>query len=142
MIRRLSRKKETGLSSLGDLIRRVREAHGLNQEDFARVLQVSRASVQNYEAGRSRPLPAVLSRIQRIAPSEIQQRLHGEMKPNLAVLAERARGGKAPSSRIGEETRAQLFTALETILERAPSAVIEEVARVLTDRAGKYGGPR
>lgn len=34
------------------------------------------------------------------------------------------------------------MTALETILSRAPSAVIEEIARLLTDRAGKYGEPR
>ena len=52
------------------------------------------------------------------------------------------RSGKGSRSRIAEETRAQLITALETILDRAPSAVIEDIARILIDRAGKYGGPR
>ena len=36
----------------------------------------------------------------------------------------------------------QLYTALETILNRAPSAVIEDMARSLTSRAGKYGDER
>jgi hypothetical protein len=36
----------------------------------------------------------------------------------------------------------ELYTALETILNRAPSAVIEDVARSLTARAGKYGDER
>lgn len=43
------------------------------------------------------------------------------------------------SKRVSEELQEQLFTALETILDRAPSAVIEEVARKLTHWAGKYG---
>ena len=46
------------------------------------------------------------------------------------------------TSRISEETRMELLTALETILERAPSAIIEEMSRVLTQRAGKYGEPK
>jgi hypothetical protein len=41
--------------------------------------------------------------------------------------------------RVSEELQDQLYIALETILNRAPSAVIEDVARVLTARAGKYG---
>jgi metal-responsive CopG/Arc/MetJ family transcriptional regulator len=43
------------------------------------------------------------------------------------------------SKRVSEELQDQLYTALETILQRAPSAVIEEVARKLTQWAGKYG---
>ena len=43
------------------------------------------------------------------------------------------------SRRVSEELQDQLYTAFETILERAPSAVIEDVARTLTSRAGKYG---
>ncbi len=43
------------------------------------------------------------------------------------------------SRRVSEELQDQLYTALETILERAPSTVIEEVARKLTQWAGKYG---
>jgi hypothetical protein len=43
------------------------------------------------------------------------------------------------SRRVSEELQEQLYTALGTILERAPSTVIEDVARTLIARAGKYG---
>jgi Arc/MetJ-type ribon-helix-helix transcriptional regulator len=43
------------------------------------------------------------------------------------------------SKRVSEDLQEQLYTALETILERAPSALIEEVARKLTQWAGKFG---
>jgi hypothetical protein len=43
------------------------------------------------------------------------------------------------TKRVSEELQDQLYTALETILERAPSALIEEVARKLTRWAGKFG---
>lgn len=46
------------------------------------------------------------------------------------------------SRRVSEELQDQLYTALETLLERAPSAVIEDLARSLTSRAGKYGEER
>jgi hypothetical protein len=61
----------------------------------------------------------------------------GSLRALLGISRPRAR-----SARISEETQEQLYTALETILERAPSAVIEDVARMLTARAGKYGEPR
>lgn len=46
------------------------------------------------------------------------------------------------SRRVSEELQDQLYTALGTILERAPSAVIDDVARTLTSRAGKYGSEK
>jgi hypothetical protein len=46
---------------------------------------------------------------------------------------------RAYTKRVSEQTQEQLYIALETILERAPSAVIEDVARILEARAGKYG---
>lgn len=49
---------------------------------------------------------------------------------------------RAYTKRVSEQTQEQLYIALETILGRAPSAVIEDVARVLTARAGKYGDVR
>ncbi len=49
---------------------------------------------------------------------------------------------RAYTKRVSEQTQEQLYIALETILERAPSAVIEDVARILTARAGKYGDVR
>ena len=54
-----------------------------------------------------------------------------------ALLEGRPR--RAYTKRVSEQTQEQLYIALETILERAPSAVIEDVARILTTRAGKYG---
>jgi DNA primase catalytic subunit len=41
------------------------------------------------------------------------------------------------SRRVSEELQDLLYAGLDTILERAPSAVIEDVARVLTTRAGE-----
>lgn len=49
---------------------------------------------------------------------------------------------RAYTKRVSEQTQEQLYIALETILDRAPSAVIEDVARLLTSRAGKYGDGR
>ena len=46
------------------------------------------------------------------------------------------------SRRVSEELQDQLYTALETILARAPSAVVEDVVHSLTQRAGKYGSER
>ncbi len=60
---------------------------------------------------------------------------------SLRALIEGTRTRKY-SRRVSEELQDQLYTAFETILERAPSAVIEDVARLLTARAGKYGEPR
>lgn len=53
-----------------------------------------------------------------------------------------ARPRRAISKRITAETQQHLYTALEALLERAPSAVIEDVARYLTSKAGKYGESR
>ncbi len=57
------------------------------------------------------------------------------------ALTAYAEGKRFPkyARRVSEELQDQLYTALATILERAPSAVIDEVARKLTQWAGKYG---
>lgn len=57
---------------------------------------------------------------------------------SLAAYAE-GRRGRRYSRRASEELQDQLFTAVELILERAPSAVIEDLARKITQWAGKYG---
>ena len=46
------------------------------------------------------------------------------------------------SKRVSEETCAMLAEAVDIILQRAPSAVIEEMTEYLTARAGKYGEPK
>jgi hypothetical protein len=46
------------------------------------------------------------------------------------------------AARISPETQEILFTALRTILERAPLTAVEDVTEQLVDLAGKYGdGP-
>jgi len=60
---------------------------------------------------------------------------------SLQSYAEGRRGPKR-SKRVSEELQDQLYTALETILERAPSALIEEVARKLTQWAGRFGNEK
>jgi len=56
---------------------------------------------------------------------------------SLIAYAEGKRARKY-TRRVSEELQDQLHTAVEMILERAPSTVIEEVARKLTQWAGKY----
>ena len=47
--------------------------------------------------------------------------------------------GRRYSRRVSEELQDQLHAALDLIFDRAPSAIVEEVARTLTKFAGKYG---
>ena len=63
---------------------------------------------------------------------------HYQQSGSLEAYAEGTRTTKR-TKRVSEELQDQLYMALETILDRAPSAVIEEVARKLTQWAGKYG---
>ncbi len=105
-------------------VRKVRERLGMTQDEFARALHVSQSTVQNWESGRNSPHRGTLGRIEALSATPPTGGLPGKR------------------SRIAEETRIQLITALETILERAPSAVIEEISRILTERAGKYGDPQ
>lgn len=44
-----------------------------------------------------------------------------------------------PSGRISQETYEQLLSMVRIIVDRAPSAVIEDLVRYLNGRAGKYG---
>lgn len=57
---------------------------------------------------------------------------------SLNAYAEGKRARKY-TRRVSEELQDQLYIAVEMILERAPSAVIEELGRKLTQWAGKYG---
>lgn len=60
---------------------------------------------------------------------------------SLQALLAGNRTGKY-TRRVSEELQDELYIALETILERAPSAVIEDIARTLTQRAGRYGSEK
>lgn len=63
----------------------------------------------------------------------------GSLKELKRLQGARAQAEHSHSKRISRETQEQLFTALRTIFDTAPSAVIEEIAGILTARAGKYG---
>ena len=106
-----------------EALRKARKHLGMTQDEFARVLGVSQSTVQNWESGRTCPHRGTRARI------------HGLLGGNQPETP------RPKHSKVAEETRLQLMTALETILERAPNTVIEELSRILTDRAGKYGGP-
>lgn len=47
-------------ASMGDRMYRARRETGLNREEFAAELDISRNSVGNYESGRTRPIPVIL----------------------------------------------------------------------------------
>ncbi len=122
---------------------------GLTQEEFARHLGVSTSEVRRWEQGRRAPTPVQAIALGKLAGAPECWYWWGlaglaEADVYLAVstsnsAAERLQ--RRRRARIGQDTRALLITALETILERAPSVVIEEIARILTDRAGKYAEP-
>lgn len=42
-------------------------------------------------------------------------------------------------AKVSELTHVQVYSALDSILEHGPPAVVERVVEFLTDRAGKYG---
>lgn len=146
----LSSKKTKSLPAWAERARRLRlEAlGGITQEEFARRLGLSTSEVRRWEQGRRSPTPAqaiALGKMEGVPGCWFWWGLAGlsEEEVVAATGASRARpvSGKG-SGRISAVTREALLSAVDTILERAPSAVIEEVARLLTDRAGKYGDPR
>ena len=85
-----------------------------------------------------------------IKACEIQQHREGQLARILIEWAlpyyERTRSVESlseieplvPTGRISRETQEVLFTALRAILDRAPSTVIEDVVRKITQYAGKY----
>ena len=95
---------------------------------LSQVAEIDRAVVRERRKRRSDLLEAIWQ----IAWTGYQR------SGSLAAYAESRRAPRR-TKRVSEELQDQLYTALETILERAPSAVIEEAARRLTQWAGKYG---
>lgn len=104
--------KKISTSSPANELKLLRERIGLTQEDFAQLIGTSRATVQNWESGRTTPHRRTLTRIRAILPANM--------------------------SRYSQETRQQLTDALNLILDRAPSTVVEKVSELLTHYAGQY----
>lgn len=87
------------------------------------------------------------------AASQIQQHRDGQLARILVEWAlpfyEQARSVEGlnavnppvVSGRISRELQEQLFEALRIIIDNAPSEVVADEARRLTERAGKYGDP-
>ncbi len=99
-------------------LRELRDNLGITQQQLAEKLSVAVSSIQKWERGRHVPHPGTLSKIAALAATSAKTR------------------------RVSDETRMQLFTALDTILERAPSAIIEKIIDVLSEAAARYGTPR
>jgi hypothetical protein len=95
---------------------------------LSQVKEIDKAVIQEHRKRRSDLLEAIWQ----VAWGNYQR------SGSLQAYAEGRRVPKH-TKRISEELQDQLYTALETILERAPSTVIEEVARKLTQWAGKFG---
>jgi len=98
-------------------VRSSRLRIGMTQEEFASQLGVASSSVQNWEAGRTRPHRGTMARIKKLAeesppvtPPPTRQRLHDDMR-----------------------------TAVDLIVERAPREMVRAVADYLFERAGRYG---
>ena len=73
-----------------DLVARVRDAQGLTQEQLAKLLGVSFATVNRWEAGISRPRRALLSRIEALA---------GNAEAGGAVVARGSKPAREPAPR-------------------------------------------
>jgi hypothetical protein len=60
---------------------------------------------------------------------------------SLKALLSGTRSGRY-TRRVSEELQDQMDTALRTILERAPSPAVDELAQMLIQRAREYGEPK
>lgn len=116
------------------LSRRVRAYLGKTQEEFARMMGVSKTTVQSWDSGRKRPSPRRLEQMTELAPCFTE-----EIAEQLRYFSwRRSRGDGTLSSRYREETRQAAHTALDIIFEKAPSAIVAEVVEYLAARAAKY----
>lgn len=120
--------------SLKDLTRRVRRSLALTQEQFAQKLEATSGSIRNWESGRKRPAPDFLKKMAELAPG-----FGHEINAHLKAYEWHPR--KGVGSRYSEETRQQLISAQDAILDNADSTVVEDIAERLTKAAGWHGGP-
>lgn len=106
-------------------IRQIREALVMTQDDLARALGVAQSTVQNWENGRSAPRPKMALRI---------RALNGG-----GATSEKE---KKKSRRYSEERIVEAHAALDAILDRARSDIVERVLADLDKFAGRFGGAK
>ncbi|MGH7484419.1 MAG: helix-turn-helix domain-containing protein [bacterium] len=64
---RQARGREVSANDVPSLIRGIRAARGLTQEELAREISVTFSTVNGWENGRHRPIPALITRLLDIA---------------------------------------------------------------------------
>jgi len=110
------------------LVRRVRAGLRLKQGDFARTLDVSEASVQNWENGRNRPSPNLLRKMAQMVPAlavEIQREIEGyEWHPKR--LPARSTG-KQDLGQVDPQQWEEVLLLCEAKKEGAPEELVERL---------------
>ena len=109
-------------------VRALRQAMGLNQEEFAVRVGVAKSTIGYWERGEFKPHRKTKDRIR--AACGIERATEG------------TRGsGKRIARRYSDEAIAAFHQALDMILDNAPSTVVERVSELLVQHAAKFGGP-
>lgn len=129
------------------IVREARARTGMSQEAFARALDVSRLSVQNWESGRNRPTPAMLRKIRDRVPGlskEIGAAISQfKWHPGPRFRREEASPSGMISFRVGnrrysEDTIVSAHEALDLVIDNAPSEVVKKVQRLLEKHAAQW----
>ena len=142
----LSRAKVKTLPEWAVAVRRLRERLNLSQEGLARRLGLSISEVRRWDQGLRPPAASRAAELGKLAgPPDcwVFWELAGiSYQDVLRMVGEKSENQSRPkrkSRRVSVETQEAAFSALELILERAPSAVIQQAVDFLVSRAGKYG---
>jgi hypothetical protein len=125
------------------------EEKGLpTQKRLASFLGVSEGAVNNWVLGVTRPAPATLQKMADAASEPLaaffKQEIRDYVWHRKRAKAHMPIAGGVPKgklSRYSEATRQQLHTALDLILDNAPSTVIETMTAFLVKHAGVFEGP-
>jgi len=112
--------KKVRVADIAEELKEFREARTLTQDDLARMMGVAQSTIQNWENGRTSPRPKMALRIRALAGG-----------PETTE--------KKKARRYNEERIVQAHTALDLILDRARSDVVEKVMADLAKFAGRFG---